>query len=88
MREVARQIDGALFERVALSQPKLSTALRALHPRTEREFKDAYLLEFLYEFYQQAIEESPPSKSTPAKGATKGSKGPPTPRPTRKKSKP
>ena len=47
VREVARQIDGALFERAALSQPKLSTALRELHPQAEREFKDAYLLEFL-----------------------------------------
>lgn len=47
VREVARQIDGALFERVALSRPKLSAALRELHPQVEREFKDAYLVEFL-----------------------------------------
>jgi len=47
VREVARQIDGALFKRAALSRPKLSTALRELHPQAEREFKDAYLLEFL-----------------------------------------
>lgn len=47
VREVARQIDGALFERAAMSRPRLSTALRELHPQAESEFKDAYLLEFL-----------------------------------------
>ena len=47
VREVARQIDGALFERAALARPKLSSALRELSPRAEREFKDAYLVEFL-----------------------------------------
>ena len=47
VREVARQIDGALFERVVLRPPKLSTALREVHPTAEREFKDAYLVEFL-----------------------------------------
>lgn len=41
VREVARQIEGALFERAALSQPRLSTPLRELHPQAEREFKDA-----------------------------------------------
>lgn len=47
VREVARQIDSGLFERAVLDPPKVSTALRELHPRAEREFKDAYLLEFL-----------------------------------------
>jgi len=47
VREVARQIDGALFERAALGRPKLSSALRELHPSADREFKDAYLVEFL-----------------------------------------
>jgi predicted nuclease of restriction endonuclease-like (RecB) superfamily len=47
VREVARQIDGALFERAALARPKLSTALRESHPRAELEFKDTYLVEFL-----------------------------------------
>lgn len=47
VREVARQIDGALFERAVLSPPKLSTALRELHPAAAGHFKDAYLLEFL-----------------------------------------
>ena len=35
VREVARQIEGALFERAALARPRLSTALRASHPRAE-----------------------------------------------------
>ena len=47
VREVARQIDSALFERAVLSPPKLSTALRELHPAAASHFKDAYLLEFL-----------------------------------------
>ena len=47
VRELARQIDGALFERTVLNPPKLSTALRELHPQAEHHFKDAYLLEFL-----------------------------------------
>lgn len=47
VREVARQIDGALFERVILNPPKLSTALRELHPGAETVFRDAYLVEFL-----------------------------------------
>lgn len=47
VREVARQIDGALFERAILNPPKLSTALRELHPGAESVFRDAYLVEFL-----------------------------------------
>jgi predicted nuclease of restriction endonuclease-like (RecB) superfamily len=47
VREVARQIDGALFERVVLNPPKLSTALRELHPAAGEVFKDSYLFEFL-----------------------------------------
>jgi len=47
VREVARQLDAALFERAVLSPPKLSTALRVLHPAAASHFKDAYLLEFL-----------------------------------------
>ena len=47
VREVARQIDGGLFERAVLNPPKLSTALREMQPNTEQHFKDAYLLEFL-----------------------------------------
>ncbi len=47
VREVARQIDGALFERAVLNPPKVSTALRELHPGSESCFKDAYLFDFL-----------------------------------------
>ena len=47
VKEVARQLDGGLFERAVLSPPKLSTALRELHPAAASHFKDAYLLEFL-----------------------------------------
>lgn len=47
VREVARQIHGSLFERAVLTPPKISTALRDLHPVSQDQFKDAYLLEFL-----------------------------------------
>lgn len=47
VREVARQIDSALFERTVLNPPKLSTALRELHPQADDFFKDVYQLEFL-----------------------------------------
>ena len=47
VREVARQIDGGLFERAVLNPPKLSTALREMQPQADQHFKDAYLLEFL-----------------------------------------
>ena len=47
VREVARQIDSALFERTVLNPPKLSTALRELHPQADEFFKDVYQLEFL-----------------------------------------
>lgn len=47
VREVARQIDSALFERVVLNPPKATPALQAMHPQAEEFFKDTYLLEFL-----------------------------------------
>lgn len=47
VREVARQIYGALFEREALRAPRASTALGKVHPQAEGRFKDAYLIEFL-----------------------------------------
>jgi predicted nuclease of restriction endonuclease-like (RecB) superfamily len=47
VREVARQIDGALFERAVLNPPKVSTLLRQLHPDAEAIFRDTYLVEFL-----------------------------------------
>ncbi len=46
-RELERQINGALFERVALSPTKLSAPLREMHPEAGAVFKDSYLLEFL-----------------------------------------
>jgi len=46
-RQLERQIDSALFERIALSPAKLSPALRVLHPHATEVFKDSYLVEFL-----------------------------------------
>ena len=46
-RELKRQVNGALFERVALSSPKLATVLREIQPQAENIFKDSYLVEFL-----------------------------------------
>ncbi|MEP6651976.1 MAG: PDDEXK nuclease domain-containing protein [Myxococcales bacterium] len=47
VREVARQIDGALFERAVLNPPIVSTLLRQLHPEAEGFFRDHYLVAFL-----------------------------------------
>ena len=47
VREVVRKIDGALFERAVLNPPKVSTALREVHPAAEAIFRDAYFVEFL-----------------------------------------
>jgi predicted nuclease of restriction endonuclease-like (RecB) superfamily len=47
VRELERQIDSAQFERTVLSPPKLSVALRELHPSISQAFKDSYVLEFL-----------------------------------------
>jgi predicted nuclease of restriction endonuclease-like (RecB) superfamily len=46
-RELQRQLNGSLFERVVLSPVKLSTPLTELHPGAAAIFKDSYLLEFL-----------------------------------------
>ncbi len=46
-RQLERQIDSALFERIALSPAKLSPSLRVLHPQAAELFKDSYLVEFL-----------------------------------------
>ncbi|HTU22448.1 MAG TPA: PDDEXK nuclease domain-containing protein [Gemmataceae bacterium] len=46
-RELQRQLNGALFERVVLSPAKLSAPLRELHPEAATVFKDSYLVEFL-----------------------------------------
>ncbi|MGE0386215.1 MAG: YhcG family protein [Gammaproteobacteria bacterium] len=47
VREVARQIDAALFERTVLQPAKLSTALREVHRDAAGYFKDTYVFEFL-----------------------------------------
>ncbi|HXP62588.1 MAG TPA: PDDEXK nuclease domain-containing protein, partial [Dongiaceae bacterium] len=47
-RQLERQIDSALFERIALSPAKLSPAVRVLHPQAAELFKDSYLVEFLH----------------------------------------
>lgn len=47
VREVSRQIDCALFYKSALNPPKLSTALREIHPHAEEVFMDAYFVEFM-----------------------------------------
>jgi predicted nuclease of restriction endonuclease-like (RecB) superfamily len=46
-RQLERQIDTAQFERSTMEQPKLSAALRELHPKAPTTFKDQYVLEFL-----------------------------------------
>jgi predicted nuclease of restriction endonuclease-like (RecB) superfamily len=46
-RELQRQLDGALFERVVLSPTKLSPPLKESHPDAATLFKDSYLVEFL-----------------------------------------
>jgi predicted nuclease of restriction endonuclease-like (RecB) superfamily len=44
-RDLERQLAGALFERAVLNPPKVSTALRQLHPGAEAVFRDSYLVE-------------------------------------------
>ncbi len=46
-RDLQRQLNGALFERVVLSPAKLSPVVRELHPDAATVFKDSYLVEFL-----------------------------------------
>jgi predicted nuclease of restriction endonuclease-like (RecB) superfamily len=46
-RDLERQLNGALFERVVLSPTKLAPVLRELHPDAASVFKDSYLVEFL-----------------------------------------
>jgi predicted nuclease of restriction endonuclease-like (RecB) superfamily len=46
-RDLERQLAGALFERAVLNPPKVSSALKLLHPGAEAVFRDAYLVEFL-----------------------------------------
>ncbi len=46
-RELERQLNGALFERVVLSPAKVSPPVTQLHPDAAAVFKDSYLLDFL-----------------------------------------
>lgn len=46
-RELERQIDSALFERVILSNKKYSNTLKHAHPNSENTLRDRYMLDFL-----------------------------------------
>lgn len=46
-RELERQFDAALFERVVLGPAKVSPLVREMHPDAASVFKDSYLVEFL-----------------------------------------
>ncbi len=46
-RELERQMDSGLFERVLLSDKKLSAVMREIHPDADETFRDNYMLDFL-----------------------------------------
>lgn len=46
-RELDRQIDSGIFERVMIGNQKLSPMLREMHPNILNNFKDSYVFEFL-----------------------------------------
>ena len=46
-RQLERQIRAALFERTALSPPKVAPVVREIHPKALSVFRDSYTLEFL-----------------------------------------
>jgi predicted nuclease of restriction endonuclease-like (RecB) superfamily len=46
-RELERQIDSAVFERILLSEGKVSAVLREIHPKSVEAFRDNYVLDFL-----------------------------------------
>ena len=46
-RALERQINAAFFEINEIQKPKLSAALREIHPKAKHIFKDNYTLEFL-----------------------------------------
>ena len=46
-RELERQINSGVFERVMLGNSKLSTAVREIHPDITNTFKDSYVFDFL-----------------------------------------
>ncbi len=45
-RELERQIDSGIFERVMLSDKNLSAVMREIHPKSVDAFKDNYILDF------------------------------------------
>lgn len=47
VRELERQIDSALFERMMISEKKLPTALTELKPELSKIYRDSYALDFL-----------------------------------------
>ncbi len=46
-RELERQLESSVYERAVVSNKKLSTALRGIHPSANQIFKDSYVLDFL-----------------------------------------
>ncbi len=46
-RELERQIDSGIYERVILSGSNVSAVLREIHPKSTEIFKDNYVLDFL-----------------------------------------
>lgn len=46
-RELERQIDSGIFERVMIGNNQLSPLLREIHPNSINSFKDSYVFEFL-----------------------------------------
>ena len=46
-RELERQIDSGIYERVTLTDSNLSAVLREIHPESNKFFKDRYILDFL-----------------------------------------
>ncbi|PIW59562.1 MAG: DUF1016 domain-containing protein, partial [Candidatus Omnitrophica bacterium CG12_big_fil_rev_8_21_14_0_65_50_5] len=47
VRELERQIDSGLFERVILSKKKVPSLVTQIHPKAPEAFKDVYVLDFL-----------------------------------------
>jgi len=46
-RELERQINSGLFERVMIGNTKLTASLREIHPGINNSFKDSYIFEYL-----------------------------------------
>ncbi len=46
-RELDRQINSALYERMMIGEPKLSAVLREIAPNADKVFRDQYVMEFL-----------------------------------------